>query len=352
MAGQSLMSRRWVIVCHVGDFRTTAAITFRTMAQVQAHASGMLAVGGGHEIYWEESGNPAGIPALYLHGGPGSGLGKGGYRDRLDPTRYRIIGLDQRGCGRSTPLVTGPGYDLSQNTTADLIADIEKLREHLRVDWWLVNGASWGSTLALAYAQAHPDRVRGIVIMAVTTTDRFQVDWITETVGAIYPEAWDRLATHAESAGIGYRRGEARLIEAYARLLTDPDYAVRDAASYAWRDWEDHHVSIGTGGVQRNPRWDDDEFRHVFGILVTHYWAHDAFLDPPILQRMEMLQDIPATLIHGRLDVSGPAVVAWQLHRAWPASELIIDEGEGHGGVSMVDAWTAANTHHADRLGS
>jgi proline iminopeptidase len=322
------------------------------MAEVQAHSSGMLAVDGGHEIYWEESGNPAGIPALYLHGGPGSGLGKGGYRDRFDPARCRIIGLDQRGCGRSTPVVTAPGYDLGQNTTAELIADIEKLREHLAVDRWLVNGASWGSTLTLAYAQAHPDRVRGIVLMAVTTTDRFQVDWITEAVGAIYPEAWDRLAAHAESAGIGYRRGAGRLIEAYARLMTDPDYAVRDAASRAWCEWEDHHVSIGTGGYQRSPRWDDDGFRHIFATLVTHYWAHDAFLNPPILQRMELLRNIPATLIHGRRDVSGPAVVAWLLHRAWPASELIIDEGEGHGGDSMVDAWTAANARHADRLGS
>lgn len=322
------------------------------MAQVQAHSSGMLSVSGGHEIFWEEAGNPAGIPALYLHGGPGSGLGKGGYRDRFDPARYRIIGLDQRGCGRSTPNVIAPGYDLGQNTTADLIADIEKLREYLRVDWWLVNGVSWGSTLTLAYAQAHPDRVRGIVLMAVTTTDRFQVDWITETVGAIYPEAWDRFATHAESAGIGYRRGEGRLVEAYARLMTDPDFAVRDAASRAWCEWEDHHVSIGTGGYQRSPRFDDDEFRHTFATLVTHYWSHDAFLNPAILQRMDRLQDIPATLIHGRRDVSGPAVVAWDLHRAWPASELIVDEGEGHGGVSMVDAWTDANARHAQRLGS
>lgn len=322
------------------------------MSEVQPHSSGMLAVGGGHEVYWEESGSPDGIPALYLHGGPGSGLGKGGYRDRFDPARFRIIGLDQRGCGRSTPRVIEPGYDLAENTTAHLIADIEKLREHMRVERWLVNGVSWGSTLTLAYAQAHPERVSGIVLMAVTTTDRFQVDWITETVGAIYPEAWDRLATFAESAGIGYRRGESRLVEAYARLMRHPDFAVRDAASHAWREWEDHHVSIGTGGYRPSPRFADDELRHIFATLVTHYWSHDAFLDPPILQRMELLREIPGTLIHGRRDVSGPAVVAWNLHRAWPASELIIDEGEGHGGASMVDAWTAANTRHADRLRS
>lgn len=311
---------------------------------------GLLPVGGGHEVYWEESGNSKGIPALYLHGGPGGGLGAGGYRTKFDPSRFRIIGLEQRGCGRSTPLVTAPGYDLSQNTTSILINDIEKVRDHLHVDRWLVNGVSWGSTLALGYARAHPERVRGIVLMAVTTTDRFQVDWITETVGALFPEAWDRLASHAERAGIGYQRGKSRLIEAYARLMTHADPAVRDATSRAWADWEDHHISIGTGGVHRDPRWDDDEQRHVIATLVTHYWAHDGFLTPPILDQMDHLQGIRATLIHGRRDVSGPAVVAWRLHRAWANSELIIDENEGHGGESMVQSWCLANSRHADRL--
>ncbi len=314
------------------------------------HSSGLLAVGDGHEIYWEESGTPSGIPAVYLHGGPGGGLGPGGYRMKFDPDRFRLIGFDQRGCGRSTPHVTARGYDLARNTTRHLIADIEKLRHYLHIDCWLVNGVSWGSTLALAYAQAHPERVMGIVLMAVTTTGRFEVDWITETVGAIYPEAWDRVASHAEDAGIGYQRGESRLVEAYARLMTDPDQAVRDAASRAWREWEDRHVSIGTRGVHRDPTLDDHEERLVFATLVTHYWSHDAFLSPPILDHMERLHGIPATLIHGRLDVSGPAVVPWRLHRAWPGSELIIEEGEGHGGEVMVEAWCSANSRHADRI--
>lgn len=320
--------------------------------KVEVSASGILAVDGGHEIYWEESGDPGGIPVVYLHGGPGGTLGTGDYRSMFDPSRFRIIGLDQRGCGRSTPHVTVPGYDLSQNTTAHLIDDLDRLREHLHVDRWLVNGVSWGSTLALAYAQAHPKRVLGIVAVAVTTTDRFQVTWITETVGAIFPEAWQRLADHAEQAGIGYRRDHDRLIEAYAQLMTHPDPTTRDAASHAWAAWEDHHVSIGTGGVHRNPRWDDDEYRHVFATLVTHYWARDAFLAPPILERMDRLVDVPATLIHGRRDVSGPAVVAWRLHQAWPGSELLIDEGDGHVGEAMAAAWCAANTRHAERIGS
>ena len=246
----------------------------------EIRASGLLPIDDGHEVYWEESGNPGGIPAVYLHGGPGGSLGPGGYRTTLDPSRFRSIGLEQRGTGRSVPHVTAPGYDLTQNTTAHLISDLERLREHLAVDRWLVNGVSWGSTLALAYAQAHPERVLGIVAMAVTTTDRFQVDWITETVGAIYPEAWARLASHAERAGIGYQRGHGRIIEAYAQLMRTPDPAIRDAASQACVEWEDHHISVGTGGVCRNPHWDDAEYRHVFATLVTHCWAHDAFLTP------------------------------------------------------------------------
>lgn len=315
----------------------------------EVRESGLLAVGGGHEVFWEESGRPDGIPALYLHGGPGGGLRAGGYRANFDPSRFRIVGLDQRGCGRSRPHATAPGYDLGENTTAHLIADIEALRRHLRIERWVVNGVSWGSTLALAYTQAHPDRVLGITLMALTTTSRAEVDWITETVGAIFPEAWDRFAGHAEAAGIGYRRGEGRLVEAYRRLMTDPDRRVRDAASVAWAEWEDAHVSMSRG-PERDSRWADDEYRQTFVTLTSHYWTNDGFLDPPILDRMDRLVGIPATLIHGRRDVSGPVVTAWQLHRAWPGSELIIDEGEGHGGPAMVDAWCDANSRHADRL--
>jgi proline iminopeptidase len=318
--------------------------------EVQVREAGHLDVGAGHRIYWEESGNPDGIPAVYLHGGPGAGLGAGGYRRRLDPGRFRIIGLDQRGCGRSTPHVTAPAYDLASNTTARLIDDLELLREHLGVQRWLLNGVSCGSTLALAYAQRYPQRVLGVVVFAVRTDSRFEIDWITETVSAIYPEAWDRLATHAEHAGVGYRRGDNRLIEAYARLMTNANQAVRDAAAAAWVQWEDHHISVGPGTAQRSPQWDDAEYRNVFATLVTHYWANDFFLDPPILDCMDRLAGLPATLIHGRRDVSGPAVIAWRLHRSWPGSVLIVCEVDGHGGPDMVEAMCAANSRHADRI--
>lgn len=306
---------------------------------------GTLDVGDAQRIYWEEWGTPEGVPALYVHGGPGGTLRDSGYRFRVDLERTRLIGFEQRGCGRSTPHASDPRTSLATNTTAALIGDMERLREHLGVDAWLVNGVSWGSTLALAYAQTHPERVLGVVLFAVTTTDRREVDWITEGVGAMFPEAWDRFARYAEDAEIGFRRGAGRLVETYARLMESPDPEVREATSQEWALWEDTHVSIGAGGFARHPRWDDDRFRHAFVRLTTHYWSHDAFWDPPILERMDQLRGIPAVLIHGRRDISSPAITPWLLHHQWPGSRLVIDEGDGHGGPSMVEEWRAANDH-------
>jgi proline iminopeptidase len=306
-------------------------------------ASGLLDVGDDQQLYWEEWGPRDGVPALYLHGGPGGGLGSSQYRDHFDLAHTRVVGFEQRGCGRSTPHASEPSTSLTSNTTDHLVEDIEKLRKHRGIDSWLVNGVSWGSTLALAYAQTHPHRVLGVVLFAVTTTSRREVDWITEGVGAVFPEAWERFAGHAEQAGIGYVRGRERLVRAYARLLESPDPAVRDAATREWALWEDTHVSFGPGGFQRDPRWDDPDFRLAFMRLTAHYWSHDGFCDPPLIERMARLQGIPGTLIHGRRDLSSPVATAWQLHRAWPESRLVIDEGGGHGGASMVERWREAN---------
>lgn len=306
----------------------------------------------GAELFVEQSGNPDGIPALYLHGGPGSGLGNRGYVMKFDPERYRVIGLDQRGCGRSRPWAMDDLDRLDRLTTPRLIDDVEAVRKELGVEAWVVNGVSWGSTLALAYAQAHPERVLGIVIMAVTTGAPSEIDWITEGVGALYPEAWDRFAGFAEGAGVGYRRGEGRIVEAYARLMRDPDLDRRRAASRAWADWEDAHVAIGAGGLVADPRWDDERYRVNVATLITHFWSHDCFLEPPVLAGMGRLARIPGTLVHGRLDVSGPAGIAWDVHQRWPGSELIIEEREGHGGERMVEAWCAANSALARRLRS
>lgn len=313
--------------------------------------SGLLPLPGGQQLYWEESGRPDGTPALYLHGGPGGGLGTGGYRRKFDPDRFRVVGLDQRGCGRSVPLASDPAHDLPANTTDRLIADIEALREHLGIDAWVVNGTSWGSTLAIAYARAHADRVLGVVLVAVTTTSAAEVEWITETVGAIFPEEWDRFAAHAEQAGIGYRRGRGRLVEAYDQLLRHPDPTIRDAASRAWARWEDVHISLGRPAPLTNPRWADDDYRLPFVTLTAHYWSHDGFLEPPLLGSLAPVGRLPAVFIHGRADVSGPLRTAWEVHRQWPASELVVIEDEGHGGVAMVDAWTDALSRMADRLG-
>jgi proline iminopeptidase len=259
----------------------------------------------------------------------------------------RVVGFEQRGCGRSTPHVSDPSVSLCTQTTPHLIRDVECLRGHLGIEAWFVNGVSWGSTLALAYAQAHPDRVLGMVLFAVTTTSRREVDWITEGVGMMFPEAWDRFASHAENAGIGYQRGRGRLVEAYARLMEAADPVVRDAASQEWALWEDTHVSIGAGGFHRDPRWRDVRFRHAFLRLTGHYWSHDGFCDPPLLDGMSRLTGIPGVLIHGRRDISSPLLTAWDLHRRWPGSALMIDEGNGHGGPSMVRRWRDANDRFA-----
>ena len=303
----------------------------------------MLDVGEGNEVYWEEWGYPDGVPAVYLHGGPGGGLGASRYCERFDLARMRVVGFEQRGCGRSTPHVSDPSVPLATQTTAHLVRDVECLREHLGIEAWVVNGVSWGSTLALAYAQAHPDRVLGVVLFAVTTTSRREVDWITEGVGSIFPEAWDRFAGHAEGSGIGYRRGQGRLVEAYSRLMESADPVVREAASQEWALWEDTHVYIGAGGFHRDPRWQDRGFRHAFLRLTAHYWSHDGFCDPPILERMSRLKDVPGVLIHGRKDISSPLQTAWELHRRWPGSALKVDEGDGHGGPAMVKGWRDAN---------
>ena len=322
----------------------------RVSINEEPRAQGMLDVGNGQQIFWEEWGAPDGVPALHVHGGPGGGLRTSSYRNRFDLTRTRLVGFEQRGCGRSRPHASALSTSLSTNTTAHLVRDMEQLRQHLHVGAWIVNGVSWGSTLALAYAQAHPERVLGVVLLAVTTTSRGEVDWITEGIGSVYPEAWDRFAGHAEAAGIGYARGVGRLVEAYARLMESEDQASRDAASREWALWEDTHVSIGAGGFRRDPRWEDVSFRLAFVRLVTHYWSHQGFCEPPILERMDRLRGIPGILIHGRRDVSSPAITAWRLHRGWPESVLIVDEGDGHGGTSMVERCREANEQLVARL--
>jgi proline iminopeptidase len=303
----------------------------------------MLDVGDGHRIFWEQTGNPDGKPAVVLHGGPGSGSSPL-FPHMFDADRYRIVQFDQRGCGKSLPSAGDPGVDLSTNTTAHLIADCERLREHLGIDRWLVWGGSWGSTLGLAYAEAHPERVTEMVLVSVATTTHREVEWVTRAMGRVFPEEWRRFRD-----AVPEDERDGNLAAAYARLLASPDAAVREHAAQEWCSWEDTFVAT-TPGRARDARFDDPEFRMVFARLTTHYWSNAAFLDDgQLLRDAGRLSAIPGVLIAGRLDIACPPEIAWELARAWPDAELIIidDAGHGAGYHSTFEAIIAATNRFA-----
>jgi proline iminopeptidase len=292
----------------------------------EPYQSGMLDVSHGQRVYWECCGNPIGKAALYLHGGPGSGCTPG-QRHFFDPSLYRAVLFDQRGSGRSRPLANDLSADLSVNTTAHLVADIEVLREFLRVDRWTILGLSWGTTLALAYAQAYPHRVRALVLGFITTTSKREVQWATEDIGRLFPREWERFA-----AAVPNHLRHLRLVDAYASMLADADSNVREHAALEWCLWEDAHISL-TPGHLPNPRYEDPEFRFRFARLVTHYWRHAAFLDDGQLMRnATRLIGIPGILIHGRFDVSAPLETAWRLSQRWTTGRLHVLDDAGHGG--------------------
>jgi len=292
---------------------------------IEPYDHGMLETGDGHRVYWETCGNPQGKPAVLLHGGPGSGRAPG-WRRFFDPAAYRIVLFDQRGCGRSTPDAGDPATDLASNTTRHLIADLERLRRALSVERWLVFGCSWGTTLALAYAEEHPRVVSELILFSVTTTTRREVDWITRGVGRYFPEEWTRFRD-----GVPPADRDGNLADAYARLLADPDPRVREQAARDWCAWEDTHVSLGPG-YRPYPRFEEPAFRMTFARLVTHYWAHAAWLEEgQLLRDAGRLAGIPGVLLHGRLDLSSPPDIAWELSRAWSGSELTLFDQAGHG---------------------
>jgi proline iminopeptidase len=210
---------------------------------LQPDDSGLLDVGDGNLVYWETCGNPEGTPALVVHGGPGSGCSVG-MRRAVDPSRHRLVLFDQRGCGRSRPHASDPSTDMSVNTTHHLIADMELLREHLGIDRWLLWGGSWGSTLALAYAEAYPQRVSGIVLVAVTTSRRYEIDWLYRGVGRFFPAAWREFLGGAECGS------KDDVVAAYAKLMEHPDRTVRQRAALDWATWEDAVVGHEPGGKQ------------------------------------------------------------------------------------------------------
>jgi proline iminopeptidase len=241
--------------------------------EIEPYEHGMLDVTDGQRIYWEACGNPVGKPAVVLHGGPGSGSSPG-RRRWFDPSAYRIIQFDQRGCGRSLPSVSEPATDLSSNTTAHLIADVERLREHLEVDRWLVCGASWGVTLGLAYAERHPERVSELVFASVTMTRARDVHWLYHKAGRFFPQEWANF-----QAGVPERERHDDLVAAYNRLLNEqPNPDVRVKAAKDWCDWEDALLSLEEGW-KPDPRYQDAAFRMTFARLCAHYFSHAAWLE-------------------------------------------------------------------------
>ena len=314
---------------------------------IEPYAADMLDVGDGNSIYWETCGNPDGVPALIVHGGPGSGC-TAGKRRSFDPERYRIIQFDQRNCGRSRPHASDPAADMSLNTTGHLIADMERLREHLGVDKWLLRGGSWGVTLSLAYAQRHPDRVSGMILVSVTSTRRLELDWLYRGAGRFFPEAWARFRDFVGADEFALPTQSEPPIEnlliRYSRLMEDPDPDARARAASEWLAWEDAVISMEVNGTPGVYSARPDDAKLAFVRICSHYFAHDVFLEDGVLIRdAGKLAGIPGVLIHGRNDIGGPTITAWELARAWPGAELVIIGDSGHtGSAAMQDAVDAA----------
>lgn len=288
---------------------------------IEPYATGRLSVSDRHTLYYEQCGNPNGKPVLFVHGGPGGGCGVAA-RSFFDPAAYRIILFDQRGCGRSTPHA-----ELTDNTTWHLVSDIERLREYLGVDRWQVFGGSWGSTLALAYAETHPQRVTELVLRGIFTLRRAELEWFYQGRGSawLYPDRWALFRDHIPIA----ERGD--MMSAYYRRLTSNDPETRLAAARCWSTWEG-----ATSHLMQNPDFiattAADDFALAFARIECHYFVHGGFFDcdDQLLRNVDAIRHIPAVIVHGRYDVICPFKNAWDLHEAWPEAELKIIQDAGH----------------------
>lgn len=310
---------------------------------IEPFERGVLETGDGQRLAYRQYGSSAGKPVLCLHGGPGSGCGPGWPRN-FDPARYRIICLDQRNAGDSLPPSSDYRTSLASNTTWHLVDDIERLRAHLGIERWMLFGRSWGSTLALVYAEKHPARVSEILLAGITTTTRQETEWLYYQVRMLLPEAWQCFRQGAPA----WAR-EDNLVSAYRELLESPIPAVRQQAADDWCRWEDAVMDMGRDIHGQGFFEDPPEFRYGWSRIVTHYFAHDAWLEPHhILRNAGKLAGIPGVLIQGRLDLAGPPITAWQLAQAWPDAELIVLSDAGHTSAdeSIVDAIVTAT----DRL--
>jgi proline iminopeptidase len=293
--------------------------------ETEPKALGELPISGGEFLYWEACGNSGGKPALVLHGGPGSGCTPW-HRRLFDPSAYRVVLFDQRGCGRSRPHASAANADLSLNTTDHLLEDIEHLRLHLKIEKWLVLGGSWGSALALAYAQRFPKSVSELILFGVTTGRREEFDWVfREGLGAFFPQAWERRRNAVPEA---QRQGD--IVEAYCRLLNDPDPEIHNRAAREWCIWESATPEWPPSSTLAQ-RFQDPEFALAYARLVTHYVRHNAWLgDGRVIGNMHRVSHVPGVLINGRFDFQAPVGTAWQLHRLWPNSRIVILDNAGH----------------------
>ncbi|HET8569634.1 MAG TPA: alpha/beta fold hydrolase [Candidatus Limnocylindria bacterium] len=289
----------------------------------EPHDAGMLDLGGGALMHWEVSGAKAGRPAVVFHGGPGSGL-SASLRRVFDPTAYRVAQFDQRGCGRSAPHASDPRTDLSTNDTRHLIADAERLRAHLRVERWLVLGGSWGSTLALAYAEAHPERVTGLVLFGVTTGRHSEWDWTFRGgIARFYPEQWARLRSAVGAEGDD-------VLGACERLVASADAAERRRAAEAWCRWESA-IARWPPRDGLAPRFRDEAYAVAFTRLVMRYARAYGFIeDGALLQGAHALARTPGIIVSGGLDLQAPPENAWHLKRAWPGADLVTVDAAGH----------------------
>ena len=300
-----------------------------------------LDVSEGHRLHVTLAGNPAGRPAVLLHGGPGSGLSATARR-YFNPALYRIIQFDQRGCGKSTPNAAG---SLAHNTTHHLVDDMEAIRSALEVNDWLVYGSSWGATLALAYAQRHPKRVRAMVLAGVTTTRQREIDWLYKGLAMFLPQQWQRFI-----AAIPDHLPKEDPVGAYYRLLNDSDPAIRAMAALEWHLWEAGSISAQDTSAFPE-KWRDDDYILARARLCAHYFHHAAWLEDGVLLRdAGALTGIPGIFIQGMRDLQGPPVTAYELAAAWPGSELIAVDGAGHstGDVGMEDAILSAIARFAN----
>ncbi len=292
-----------------------------------AHTTGRIKVSDIHEIYYEECGNPKGLPVLMVHGGPGGGSNPL-MRRFHDPEKYRIILFDQRGCGRSTPHA-----ELRQNTTWDLVNDIEHLRKHLSVEAWQLFGGSWGSTLSLIYAISHPERVSGLILRGIFLLRRKEIDWFySQGCNALFPDYYEDFISVLPD------NERHDVVGAFYKRLTSSDRSIQLAAAKAWSQWEGSTVSL-----MPNPRRDknmiSNQYALAFARIECHYFYHAGFLDSDnwILDNLHRAHAIPSSIVHGRYDVVTPLANAWALHTAWPGSKLTIVQDSGH---AMSEAGT------------